>query len=641
MSPSSQKHNRWLTWQAALVAFVIIGGGLAYAGFVLADTDSSPAIGDDEQLIPAQIGDLISLVATDGSLSYPNVEEVSFDITGKVGEILVSEGDAVSTGQPLATVDDVSVVGLAVAVAQARLAVRDAATSLAAAQAPTDALSIAAAQTAIAAAQQAVGIATSDLGELTDATQAQADVTALQQARANTSAQLGLVTAAQKILVDTARLAAATMAIDYVDEFVNWLNVPPEIVDPTLAPSDVLASMGADLSVIFPTTQQEINLALLDGTPTDNPATAWNEATIYLYVSFFPGAVIGDCAGTPPLQGICVSYELDTKWATLESLRTTATTAELASTTAIAAATTPVVEATASLEAAEAALANLIAGVDTAEVNLARATVASALATEEAAVAALADLRVTTDPREISLLQTLITAAELDLTVALERQRSASLVSPIDGVVTEVDMETGDSVGGTITIVDRSVIEIAGTVDEIDVLLLSEGAKAAIALTALPDQTLFGEITNIGTPENNQGVVTFPISIAVTVKEGLFLREGLTATASILIGQELNVLRVPTSAINGSFDAPYVRVSEGESVIERPVTLGSSDDFWVVIASGLVEGEQVVMPAPSGSSLDKIDFGGANAGEILLKLQAASGDKAAATKKPSEPVGGK
>ena len=108
------------------------------------------------------------------------------------------------------------------------------------------------------------------------------------------------------------------------------------------------------------------------------------------------------------------------------------------------------------------------------------------------------------------------------------------------------------------------------------------------------------------------------MSVQVDVPAGLELREGLTATATVVVSQELNVLRVPAAAISGSFLQPLVRVVDGGVVEEREVELGSSDDFWVVVTAGLREGEQVVMPAPSAGTLQfgNFNFGGAAFGGV-------------------------
>ena len=69
-------------------------------------------------------------VPVSGSLVFPNTVSLSFESPGIVGDILVNEGDAVQSGQPLASLNDQSVSGLTTAVAAARLAVTSAESNL-------------------------------------------------------------------------------------------------------------------------------------------------------------------------------------------------------------------------------------------------------------------------------------------------------------------------------------------------------------------------------------------------------------------------------------------------------------------------------------------------------------------------------
>jgi multidrug efflux pump subunit AcrA (membrane-fusion protein) len=619
-------------WQALVLAVVTVGAaGGAYVGFGAIDSDGAGAIAEDEQLVPAQIGDLISVVSTDGSLSFPNVESAAFETNGTVGEVLVEAGDTVTAGQALATLDASSLTTMELRVARAEVDLRDANDKLAEALEPADAQVIAKAENTIAKAELALEKAQDDLAALVDTTQAQTDVTDAEVELSTAQATLALEINEWEGKVADAKTAESDAAAAYLTAFDQWLGVPAASVDTALSPSAVLAGMGADLTVLFPTSQSDTNFYLLGGTPDNDPATAWNEATIFWYVSFFPGAIIGDCGGTTPLQGSCVSAELDAVWDILVTKRTALATAELNASKSIASATTPVTKAADSLAAAEQTLAELDSGTDTTEVTVARASVTVALADVDAAKESLADLGISTDDKDLEVLRQQVAAANNELASAKESLTGTTLTAPIAGIVTELDMFTGDSAtggqSGSITITDQSIVEIAGTVDEIDVLSISEGVLAAVELTALPDQTLRGTVTEIGSPTNNQGVVTFPVSITVDVPQGLALREGLSATASVVISQQLNVLRVPTSSINGSFLEPFVRVSDGGDIVEQPVDLGASDDFWVIVTAGLSEGDQVVMPAPSATSLDfgAITFGGANAGQVFRQLQGGGG----------------
>ena len=261
--------------------------------------------------------------------------------------------------------------------------------------------------------------------------------------------------------------------------------------------------------------------------------------------------------------------------------------------------------ARATLAQAEEDLAEMIAGADPMEVSLRERQVALAGATMAQAEEDLSAL-LAADSLDMVLAEARVTSAQLDLDNALELLEKAVLRAPMNGFVSVVDVEAGDEVAPNariVEIVDPTVVEVDGIVDEIDVLLIREGARAAVTMDSLPGQTLEGTISTIApAAQNQQGVVTYPIRIRVGVPIGVQLREGLSATAEIILQEETNVLLVPQQAIRGSFDEPVIRVMTNEGIQERRVVLGNSDAFWTAVREGLAEGDQVVMEVTQTTS---------------------------------------
>ena len=226
------------------------------------------------------------------------------------------------------------------------------------------------------------------------------------------------------------------------------------------------------------------------------------------------------------------------------------------------------------------------------------------------------DLTAGTDELMLALRQTDVAEAQSALDTALQNLEDVNLYAPFNGIVSRVNIQDGEPVGPevlAIEVVDPSVIEMDGSMDEIDVLFIRTGAQATVTLDALQGQLLAGEVSTIGSAgTGQQGIVTYPVGIRLQVPPGIDLREGLTATASIVLRQEDNVLLVPLQAIHGTFQEPTVMVVNNGGIEERPVLLGNSDDFWVVVAGGLEEGEQIVIESQDASSLGF--FGGFGGG---------------------------
>jgi RND family efflux transporter MFP subunit len=230
------------------------------------------------------------------------------------------------------------------------------------------------------------------------------------------------------------------------------------------------------------------------------------------------------------------------------------------------------------------------------QIVLAQASLAQA---EEDLAELLEEQAAPSDPLEVALAEQKIVAGKVRLTTAAEELAAAIITSPIAGYVAEVSVELGDNVearAAIMEVVDPTIMEIDGIVDEIDVLLVEVGTSAEVNLDALPGVTLNGVVTEIADEaENQQGVITFPIRIRMQLPEGVRPRAGLSAVANIVLREERNVLLVPQQALYGSFDRPLVRVMTDGGVSEIPVELGSSDDFWVSVKAGVSEGDQIIL----------------------------------------------
>ena len=212
------------------------------------------------------------------------------------------------------------------------------------------------------------------------------------------------------------------------------------------------------------------------------------------------------------------------------------------------------------------------------------------------------------DPVDVAAAEQKALSARNRLESAQSGLESASITTPLAGYVAQVLAEPGDGVEPRteiLEIVDTTIVEVDGIVDEIDVLLVQVGTAAEVSLDALPGVTIPGIVTEIAEDaRNQQGVVSYPIRIRMEIPQGIQPRAGLSAIANIVLREERNVLLVPQQALYGSFDQPLVRVMTDQGVTERPVTLGSSDDFWVAVKDGLAEGDRVVLESADVSTGD-------------------------------------
>ncbi len=460
-------------------------------------------------------------------------------------------------------------------------------------------------------------------------------------------------------------------AVDaYGDTFQGWLGIELSEEEKRLDPVTLLDTWNADLDSLFNPGNAPNPYY---GIPSDDPDTRWDEATIFTWLFFYPGTLLGTCeniALTGQVQ--CAQREMDDAWDAIQMPEDDTGTVEIQRDKAVANAEKAVAQAEEGLAAAQVSLsdltesadpleienrekqlaiaiavlqeakedlAGLVGGSDPQDVEAKQAQVTLAGANLDKAAEDLADitdgpdavevdvkrkqlavaqadlveteddlaeLMGSVDPFEVELREAEAASAQADLEAAVQRLADATLSAPWDGIVSLVSVEAGQSIGANtpvLEIVDPTVIEVDGIVDEIDVLFIQIGAQAQVTMDALAGQVLRGTVSGIGAEaRTQQGVVSYPISITVEAPQGVELPEGLSATANVVIREETDVLMVPLQSLYGTFQQPVVRVMSGGGIEERPVVLGNNDDFWVVVLDGLKEGDQVVIEAEEAST---------------------------------------
>jgi len=192
--------------------------------------------------------------------------------------------------------------------------------------------------------------------------------------------------------------------------------------------------------------------------------------------------------------------------------------------------------------------------------------------------------------------------AELSLESAELNLEKAVIVAPFDGVVADISITEGKEISTAtlatpaISLVGTSKIEMRGFIDEIDIAKVQLGQEVNIILDALPDEEVKGSVVFIS-PVGTiiAGVVSYDTTI--TLKNPVAeLRDGMSATAEVIIERHDDVLSIPNRYIRGTTENPMVVVLVDEQEEEREITLGLTDGINTEILSGLDEGEKVILP---------------------------------------------
>lgn len=217
--------------------------------------------------------------------------------------------------------------------------------------------------------------------------------------------------------------------------------------------------------------------------------------------------------------------------------------------------------------------------------------------------------------------------AEIDLLSAKERLLQAKaqldqvndnlsktqIVSPIDGVVTSLDIKVGETaIASATNIPGSSLMTIANPasiytevlVDEADVATIEVGQRAEIVAIAYPDQPMQGIVRYIANTAKiapgRQGL-SFTVKIDITDPGDVVLRPGMSCRAEIFTRQDQEVAAIPIQAIIFEEDRSQLRseyfifINDNGVAKKTQVEVGLSDDEYQEVTTRIDQDIEIVI----------------------------------------------
>lgn len=194
-------------------------------------------------------------------------------------------------------------------------------------------------------------------------------------------------------------------------------------------------------------------------------------------------------------------------------------------------------------------------------------------------------------------------------TEQLERTR---LRAPIDGVVTALDIDVGETaiasstnIPGSqlMTIADPSRVVTEVHVDEADVANVRAGQSAEIVAIAYPRQPLSGVVefvANTARRHRDRRGLSFLVRVRIVETQGIRLRPGMSCRAEIFTASAEETLALPIQAIVADEAADgaagqHIYLAEDGVARKVAVRTGRSDDAWQEILTDLDPAQPVVV----------------------------------------------
>ncbi len=230
-----------------------------------------------------------------------------------------------------------------------------------------------------------------------------------------------------------------------------------------------------------------------------------------------------------------------------------------------------------------------------------QANIAAARAGLASAQANLDRLTEGADETDLAIADAQLQMAYLGVELARYQLEQASLIAPFDGRVARLNLVVGEappSNDAAVELIDTSRYYIDLAVDEIDISQVAVGQTAEVMLDALPNEPVLGRVSRVdAVGADLGGVVTYRVRVMLD-QTAAAIRVGMSATATIIVDEISNVLRIPNRFItlDRRTRRATVTVQTAAGTVEQiEVRLGKRNETYSEILAGLDEGDELVL----------------------------------------------
>lgn len=204
------------------------------------------------------------------------------------------------------------------------------------------------------------------------------------------------------------------------------------------------------------------------------------------------------------------------------------------------------------------------------------------------------------------------------LNEAYETLNLLNVVSPSSGIAiiernrsSDNKFQIGDQCWSGLPIIqlpDLSVLKAKAQINEVDISKIEVGLDVEIKPDAFSDSIFIGHVSSIANlainKERSTKIKVFPIEILLKETDKNLL-PGLTVSCRIIIDKIDDVLFIPLDALNRDEETSFVYKKSGESFTKVQVETGQQNIDYIVILSGLKEGDEVALINPFATDGDK------------------------------------
>lgn len=196
-------------------------------------------------------------------------------------------------------------------------------------------------------------------------------------------------------------------------------------------------------------------------------------------------------------------------------------------------------------------------------------------------------------PGTLQALQAGVNGSQASLNLAQSALKDASIYSPLDGIVTEKLINSGEMAAAGVpmlTIVNMQEVLLNVSVPQDKISQVKQGVTVDVLLDGM-DQKFKG-VVDFVSPVSDATNNTFPVKVKIDNTSGL-LRAGMIAKISL---DAINSkIEIPKSSVVEKGQKHYVYKVVGDTAHLIKVEIQEKDKDWVYVKTGITTNDQIII----------------------------------------------
>ncbi|AOY76523.1 efflux RND transporter periplasmic adaptor subunit [Clostridium formicaceticum] len=196
---------------------------------------------------------------------------------------------------------------------------------------------------------------------------------------------------------------------------------------------------------------------------------------------------------------------------------------------------------------------------------------------------------------QLQLLRAQLEEVKFSYDNSLKDLNNTVITSPIDGVVSSIDIQEKGLISAqpTLTITDVSTLEVVIKVTEASINKIMVAGNVQLVIPSISDEIIIGSIKAVN-PVPDSISQLYTVKIAVKNPEGS-IKPGMFAQVHIQISEKNDVVLLPSAAVLQESEEFYVFLAKEERAERKIVEVGLDNGELVEVTSGLTPEDVVII----------------------------------------------